>query len=473
MELKLDDTLLLLWPALHLLKGGRRDAPSESLLTGILERRRLIRPLAYDLDSLIGLKSPASTDRVLDWLRGVRRRIVNCDRSALTSERHAIMAEITGSGLSEEDQARLLTALDYLYRFSAAEWVSRVAGMGLPALIPRTKNQPMQAAYRKLAGLAATDLPIWLAGERGTELEWAGRLVHRLRGGEDKDFNVLDVGGASYEGLRDRWADLALIGRPTGLETILVKRVDEAPERFRRDLHELLMADLRGGPSLKIMVASGPINLAHEIPRGVFPDLFALLSPTRVEIPPLRRRLDDLAGLISFFAVSGGREDPTARFSPEATEALSAYHWPGNTEELEAALAYILKKRPSGHIRREDLPENILPPSPEEDSVVSVLEAVHREDGFRALATDEKRRGVARFLLNTPPKIFTAVDFQSKFDMGRETVRRLLAILVDRGLLTGLKGAKGKRITRYKPAVSTGNRDDSTDGSRKWTTPRS
>jgi len=65
-------------------------------------------------------------------------------------------------------------------------------------------------------------------------------------------------------------------------------------------------------------------------------DLLYRLNVITIEMPPLRRRLDDIAllaeHLIAQLAERHNR--PARRLSKAALEALKSHHWPGNVREL-------------------------------------------------------------------------------------------------------------------------------------------
>jgi two-component system response regulator HydG len=67
--------------------------------------------------------------------------------------------------------------------------------------------------------------------------------------------------------------------------------------------------------------------------------LYHYLNVIRIDVPPLRRRHEDIQPLAQHFlhliASALGWPDPAARrFSPEAWACLPGYDWPGNAPEL-------------------------------------------------------------------------------------------------------------------------------------------
>jgi formate hydrogenlyase transcriptional activator len=66
-------------------------------------------------------------------------------------------------------------------------------------------------------------------------------------------------------------------------------------------------------------------------------DLYYRLNVFPIELPPLRKRPDDIPQLVSHFVnYFGGRMGKPIRFiPPETMAALTAYSWPGNVRELQ------------------------------------------------------------------------------------------------------------------------------------------
>jgi hypothetical protein len=443
-----DEMRLAHWPALLLMRAGRKNEPAASLSERVVAWLRTTRVLAEEDSWDVPPEPPASTDEVCRWLWTVWRRLSTARESELLSRRGELVRAIVSSPLSEDDQARCLTSLDYLSRLAAAVHSARSAEGRPPPEIPPTVSSLMQAAYRKLAGLAATDLPIWLSGEKGTELDRVAQLVARLRGGEEGSLKVWETVDGSVAHVVDSWEDLTSVGPATGETIILARNADEAPREVQRLLHDRLVKELSSGGSLRIVVTSGPVDLEEGSPSDT--ELFAFLHPMHVEIPPLRRRIEDLESLITFFARSRGSADPIDRFSSEALDALRNHHWPANTEELAVAVAYALGKRPAGTVRIEDLPDTIRAQPEEEGEIMAELKGIHKEQGFRILATDSQRKVLANFLIDSQEDTFRLLDVQKTFGLAKETARRLLSALTDRRLITGIKGAKGERTIAYR-----------------------
>ncbi len=85
------------------------------------------------------------------------------------------------------------------------------------------------------------------------------------------------------------------------------------------------------------VIAASNRDLAAEVEAGRFRhDLFHRLSVLRIDLPPLRERMEDLDELVPQFvaeynAIAGKR---VQRLSERTWERLRAYRWPGNVREL-------------------------------------------------------------------------------------------------------------------------------------------
>ena len=91
---------------------------------------------------------------------------------------------------------------------------------------------------------------------------------------------------------------------------------------------------------VRILVATNR-DLHQAVEQKTFrEDLYFRISTVPITIPPLRERGNDILLLARAFLHHYAHEfrKPELRLSPEAEEALLAYHWPGNVRELQNAI---------------------------------------------------------------------------------------------------------------------------------------
>jgi DNA-binding NtrC family response regulator len=83
-----------------------------------------------------------------------------------------------------------------------------------------------------------------------------------------------------------------------------------------------------------------------------------LLGADILEMPPLRRRLDDLPALFSELVLQAARrmdKHVTTTLRPEVLKLLRAHHWPGNIPEFNAVVTRAVAKTTSNVLLPEDI----------------------------------------------------------------------------------------------------------------------
>jgi transcriptional regulator with PAS, ATPase and Fis domain len=94
-------------------------------------------------------------------------------------------------------------------------------------------------------------------------------------------------------------------------------------------------------------------------------DLYYRLNTFQIEVPPLRKRKQDIPPLIAAFvkqfAQQLGKIEPD--ISPEAFQKLLDYSWPGNVRELQNAIEYAVVLARQGMIDVKVLPIEIQLPT--------------------------------------------------------------------------------------------------------------
>ena len=208
--------------------------------------------------------------------------------------------------------------------------------------------------------LAATRAPVLLEGEPGTGKSVVARALHYGGPRRERRFERVDCGALSETMQAE--ALFGAAGEPGAFEradggSLLVHDIDRASANVQlRLLHFLQERTIertdpaRRGASAKRervstdvrLIAATDRDLAAEVSAGRFrDDLHHLLAVTRVHVPPLRSRLDDLPLLVRELVRAANRAH--GRRVPGVTagvlERLSRHDWPGNVAELKEALS--------------------------------------------------------------------------------------------------------------------------------------
>jgi DNA-binding NtrC family response regulator len=125
-------------------------------------------------------------------------------------------------------------------------------------------------------------------------------------------------------------------------------------------------------------------------------DLYYRLNTFQIEVPPLRKRKQDIPPLIAAFVRQFAQQlgKPEPDISPEAFQKLLDYSWPGNVRELQNAIEYAVVLARQGMIGVKELPTEIqLPPALQQAEIaglpqagVQTLDDVERTAIIQALA---------------------------------------------------------------------------------------
>ncbi len=245
-----------------------------------------------------------------------------------------------------------------------------------------TSRSPlMQRVFEVLPAIAASPSTVLIVGETGTGKELVARTIHALGTRPEGPFIAVNC-GALPETLLESELFGYKAGAFTGANkdkpgrfslarggTIFLDEIGEVSPalqvRLLRVLQDRTYEPLGGTRSessdARIMVATNK-DLAEQVRGGVFrEDLYYRVNVVRIELPPLRRRKEDIPLLVEQFITRFNRLQQRAvpGITTEALSLLMAHDWPGNIRELENAVerAFILCHE--GRIGIEHLPEEL------------------------------------------------------------------------------------------------------------------
>ncbi|HTV18362.1 MAG TPA: helix-turn-helix domain-containing protein [Polyangiaceae bacterium] len=196
--------------------------------------------------------------------------------------------------------------------------------------------------------------PTLIHGEAGTEKLAVARLLHGLNPPHEQPFVVVNTAHAgAREGAKEAlWND----GRRG---TLFFPEVSSLDAGWQMDLVKLLseVGDGTEQPRLRIVAGlSQPPASSWE--GSVLSRLFESLGSSPVTLPPLRERGRDVVILAEHVAeqVRLERGDASLRITPPALDALIAYGWPGNVDELRLAIQHAASLCTDSTIEVGDLP---------------------------------------------------------------------------------------------------------------------
>jgi NtrC-family two-component system response regulator AlgB len=218
----------------------------------------------------------------------------------------------------------------------------------------------MQAALSVAWRSAPTGASVLILGENGTGKTRLAQAIHARSERRDGPFVTVDCPCLQPQLLESelfghvRGAFTGAVGDTMGKiaaaegGTLLLDEVGELPGEIQAKLLRLLhdrsyerLGETRTRTANIRVLAATNRDLRHEVAAGKFrEDLFYRLNVIALEIPPLRRRPEDIVPAAEFFLREVRRTAQVARrrLTRAAREALQAHVWPGNLRELRNAI---------------------------------------------------------------------------------------------------------------------------------------
>jgi two-component system, NtrC family, response regulator AtoC len=215
----------------------------------------------------------------------------------------------------------------------------------------------MNALRDRLGKVAGANVPVLIHGESGTGKDIIARMVHSLspwKSGPFVKVNCPAIPGTLLESELFGYERGAFTGaygsKPGRVEmahrgTLFLDEISELDMSLQSKLLQLLQdgqfcrigAQADKKVEVRIVCATNR-KLEEEIENGTFrQDLFYRINVVNLYMPPLRERRNDIENLANYFLEYYNRKyNCRAKpISPELTEVLQKYHWPGNIRELE------------------------------------------------------------------------------------------------------------------------------------------
>ncbi|HEV2387399.1 MAG TPA: sigma-54 dependent transcriptional regulator [Candidatus Acidoferrales bacterium] len=212
----------------------------------------------------------------------------------------------------------------------------------------------MQQAVEQAQMAAETDAPILLVGETGTGKEMLARAIHWASRRSSAPFAPLNCAALPRElveselfGVRrgaftGAYADAAGLFASASGGTVFLDEIGEMPKEVQVKLLRVLQEkELRPIGSPRSLPVDVRIISATNHPlgalRGEFlrSDFYFRIATVTIEVPPLRRRPEDLLALIHHYTRwLSGRYEREITLSRQALELLLHYSFPGNIREL-------------------------------------------------------------------------------------------------------------------------------------------
>ncbi|MCZ6794841.1 MAG: sigma-54-dependent Fis family transcriptional regulator, partial [Planctomycetota bacterium] len=237
-------------------------------------------------------------------------------------------------------------------------------------------SESMELVFRLIEKVAPRDTSVLVSGENGTGKELVARAIHDRSPRKDRPFVAVSCGAVPPNLVESEFFGYekgAFTGAQSTTEgkfdlasggTLFLDEVGEMPldmqVKLLRALQERKFYRVGGKKEISVdirVISATNRHLKKAIDDGTFrEDLFFRLAVVTIDVPPLRKRGNDILEITEHFLGQGSGRTAIAK---PATECLLKYDWPGNIRELRNALEQAIILGDGKRITRSDLPPHI------------------------------------------------------------------------------------------------------------------
>lgn len=208
--------------------------------------------------------------------------------------------------------------------------------------------QAMQRVLTQMPLAKSVRSAVHFTGEPGTGKEHLARTIHYESDPKKRAFVPLDCRQIPVRELKQTFrrllADDARESDPSSAlhpGTVYLMNVEDTPRDVQQEIVEAYRPNGAAlAHDLRLMSAG-----THDLTRCVNDDallesFYLLLTPLVIQLPPLRRRKDDLELLSQHFleVENKGAEKQLTGFAADVWTQFREYNWPGNLDELSQVI---------------------------------------------------------------------------------------------------------------------------------------
>lgn len=240
----------------------------------------------------------------------------------------------------------------------------------------------MQTVFKMIGQVAASDVTVMVTGESGTGKELIARAIFQNSLRANKPYIAVNCAA-----IPDNLIESELFGHEkgsfTGATTQRIGKfelcdggtifLDEIGDmalatqtKILRALQEGEIQRVGSSETIKVdvrLLAATNKPLEQMVKDKAFrEDLYYRLNVVRIQLPPLRERMEDVPQLIDFVLKRLARDSKAdaKAISAEALALLCKYSWPGNVRELENMIYRSAVMAQSDTILIKDLPQELV-----------------------------------------------------------------------------------------------------------------
>lgn len=287
-------------------------------------------------------------------------------------------------------------------------------------------SDSMIRIFSKAKQVAAYPTTVLLLGETGVGKEVVSSFIHHNSDRADRPFIKINCSAipeplmeselfgyekGAFTGAREKGKmglfELANHG------TILLDEIGDMSlslqAKLLRTIQENEIMRVGGTHPVKLdvrLISATSRNIEEMVDNGQFLDaLYYRLNVVELDIPPLRKRQEDIIPLAEFYLQHFCEKYKLSKeFSPDVRSCFLQYGWPGNVRELRNTVENLTVSSIGTKISKEDLPARIAGmdrpavyarPRPTETNMKAAVESLQREMVTEALHREGSLRKAA------------------------------------------------------------------------------
>ena len=250
---------------------------------------------------------------------------------------------------------------------------------GFDNIVAHTKE--MREILETVVQIAPSRANVLITGESGTGKELIANAIHYNSDRKNQPFVKLNC-AVFAEGVleselfgHEKGAFTGAIKSREGMfeladgGTLFLDEIGDIPlstqVKMLRVLEEREFIRVGGNDTIKVdvrIITATNKDLKKAITEGTFrEDLYFRLNVISIELPPLRKRQEDIPFMIHRFITEFCQDNnrPQMALQNEALESLVKYHWPGNVRELRNVIESLVVRIRGEEIKADDLPNQI------------------------------------------------------------------------------------------------------------------
>jgi len=217
----------------------------------------------------------------------------------------------------------------------------------------------MREIYETIDRMRDNSPNVVIAGESGTGKELVANVIHRHSDRSDRPFVPVTCKVLTKRVTNDDPSRMVaeLVTAADG-GALFFDEITELNDSLQK---EIVRGALKPGTAVRVLAATNG-NLNEAMAKGrVNGELFRKVNDVQIQMPPLRKRKEDICLLINhlIFKHNAGSEKKVWNLTPEALDYLLTYDWPGNLIQLENVIERAFAIGSDVLIQVDDLPAEI------------------------------------------------------------------------------------------------------------------